>query len=225
VKTIFTYDITTMVSSTTTSCGTPIVEWDRVDGQGTALEIMFVDELTVSTEFAVTIYATEQEMVGDYNIQFRFYFAQKPDVVITSDVFVLTIVSPCIPPPGCIDIADCGIAPPTVYVPDITITIDVTVSVSVTVDLPAWGCANEGCTNYVTPVCVDCEIGGHTDVVIIVDNTITINIETCEGICPDGPDGEVHIIIIEGCLGDVCVPVEIPCVIYNPCLIIDNFEI
>jgi hypothetical protein len=53
-----------------------------------------------------------------------------------------------------------------------------------------------------------------------------INIETCStGLCPDSPDGETHVIIIEGCLGDICEPIECEIVIYNPCLNPDLYTI
>jgi hypothetical protein len=66
--------------------------------------------------------------------------------------------------------------------------------------------------------CVDCSINGNTDIVVIVDNTITINIDSCVEFCGTDPEGETYTIIIDGCLGTVCEPVECEIVILNPCL-------
>jgi hypothetical protein len=38
------------------------------------------------------------------------------------------------------------------------------------------------------------------------------------GICTDDPNGNTIIIVIQGCIDIICVPVDVPVVIYNPCL-------
>jgi hypothetical protein len=66
----------------------------------------------------------------------------------------------------------------------------------------------------------DCGPGGDSTgtVVVIINNTITIDIDTCGDICGTDANGETYVIIVTGCLGVVCEPVECEIVIYNPCL-------
>jgi hypothetical protein len=174
------------------------------------------------------------DCAGEYVIQYIFYYSGMPSVYVISNTFVVIIVNPCIPPPDCITIIGCGVLPPTVTPPSTTIHIDVTVSVDITVDLPSWNCGTPGCDQQVTPICIDCFIccitcdcNDPTQVVpvVIIENTITINIEQCGSYCNDDPNGNVFIIVIDGCLGDICEPVDCEIVIYNPCLDIDFYLI
>jgi hypothetical protein len=71
----------------------------------------------------------------------------------------------------------------------------------------------------------DCDDPTQIIPVVIVNNQITINIEQCGNYCGNDPNGNVFIIVIEGCLGDICEPVECPIIIYNPCLDIDFYHI
>jgi hypothetical protein len=140
---------------------------------------------------------------GDYSIQFYVYYSFHASVTIYSNIFIVTVVNPCIPPPGCINIPGCGILPPVVNPPSITIDIDITVTVEVNVVLPPWTCGTPGCDTQITPICIDCNIGSG-NVVVIVNNEINININNCVGICGTDPNGTTVIIVIQGCLGVIC---------------------
>jgi hypothetical protein len=64
-------------------------------------------------------------------------------------------------------------------------------------------------------------------VVVIVNNEINIHIDTCVDIdiCGTTPDGNVIIIVIEGCIDTTCVPVEVPVTVINICFDINFFTI
>jgi hypothetical protein len=148
-----------------------------------------------------------------------------PSITVTSNIFVVIIVNPCIPPPNCIFIIGCGIPDPTVNPPSIDIEIEVTVTVDVVIELPPWNCGTPGCDTQVIVDCtINCDINGGGTVVII-NNEINIHIDTCEGICVDSPNGNVIIIVLQGCLDLVCVPIDVPVIIYNPCLDPDMFQL
>jgi hypothetical protein len=132
----------------------------------------------------------------DINIYLSVNYVMNPSIVVTSNVFVVTIVNPCVPPPLCINIPGCGLPPPVVNPPTIDIDITVTVTVEVNIELPTWNCGNVGCNTQIIPVCVDCNIGGGAAVAVIINNTININISSCVGICGTGPEGQVHVIYI-----------------------------
>lgn len=137
-------------------------------------------------------------------------------------------MNPCIPPPDCHLIFGCGIVHPPVHPPIIDIHIDVIVTVSVTTTLPPWTCDLPECDPQIIyhtddVICChwcDCGPGGDSTgtVVVIINNTITIDIDTCGDICGTDANGETYVIIVTGCLGVVCEPVECEIVIYNPCL-------
>jgi hypothetical protein len=148
-----------------------------------------------------------------------------PSVSIYSDVFVVVVINICLPPPGCIDIIGCGVPPTTVNPPDIIIDISVTVTVDVVVSLPPWNCGTPGCNSQVIIDCtVNCDIGtGGT--VVIVNNEINIHIDTCVDFCGDSPDGNVIVIIIQGCIDIICNEVPIDVIVHNPCIDITLFMI
>jgi hypothetical protein len=224
--TIFTYNLNTLVSSSNPelNCGVYII--DFMYANGNALDTIFIDNRSFVGSFSLQVFTGNELLAGEYSLVFRVTFAAHPSVVVVSQVFVVVVVNPCVPPPLCITIIGCGIPPPTVTPPAINISIDVTVSVEVNYDIPSWGCSNPGCTTQITPVCIDCNIGGGGGaVVVIVNNVINININSCVDICVDDPNGSVHVIVIQGCLGTSCIDIDVDVIIYNPCLDPDQYQI
>jgi hypothetical protein len=223
VMTIWTYDIATIVTSSLIDhCGVPMIVFTTSSGMG--LPIIFVDDRTVTGSFTISVYTDNVAYGGEFNLQFFFYYSGMPSLTVYSNVFTVVVVNVCIPPPGCITIIGCGIQPPTVTPPSIVIEIEVTVTVDVTYELPPWNCGTPGCDIQIDPICIDCDIGGGA-VVVIVNNEINIHIDSCVDICTGDPSGNVVIIIVTGCLGDICTPVEVPITIYNPCLDPNYFAI
>lgn len=204
-------------------CGEPVIEF--VLSTGFALPSIFTVQCELSGACVILVWTNQIEYCIDYNLQFNFYYSLEPSIVVISNVFIVTIINPCVPPPLCIIIIGCGIDVPVVNPPTVDIHIDVTVTINVDYTLPTWNCGNPGCDTQIIPVCVDCSIEGQTDIVILVENTITINIEACGSWCVDNPTGSVYVIVIEGCLGTICVPVDCEVVIHNPCLDPDYYQI
>jgi hypothetical protein len=168
--TIFTYDLYTVVSSSLmVNCGVPMMEFTT--SVGFEIEVIFSFETCFENECMLTVYTEDLTLAGEYELQFVYYYSGMPSVYVTSEVFVVTVVNVCIPPPGCIDIVGCGVPPPTVYVPQVEIVVDYTITTEIVVDLPSWGCGTPGCSEEVVPVCVDCTING-LDIVVVVDNQI-----------------------------------------------------
>lgn len=195
-------------------CGTPVIDWFNQDG--TNVSVVFTYEISITGILTLTVYTEDIIFSGDCSIYFVFYYSLQPSIFVQSNVFIVTIVNPCLPPPGCINIPGCGIPPTTVNPPSIDISIDITVTVDVTIELPPWNCGNPGCNTQIIPTCVDCNIGGGA-VVVIVDTNISISITDCTNICGDTSDGVVHVIVIQGCLGTTCIDVDVDIVVYNPC--------
>lgn len=225
VTTIFTYDINTIVQSTSSiTCGVPVIEWSYSNGN--ELDVIFIDNRSITGSFSLAVVGSiDITWVGEYDIYFSFYYSQQPSVFVHSVIFTVIIINPCIPPPLCWQIPGCGVYPPTLTPPTIDIDINVTISVSTSITIPSWDCGSPLCQNQIIIDCFDCNIGGQTDVVVIIENTITINIENCGTICTQNPGGTTVIIVIQGCLGTVCVPIDVPVVIYNPCLDPNYFTI
>jgi hypothetical protein len=202
---IFSYSLTTIVTTTVaTPCGDPVLVF--MTSTGFELEIVFSYDITCVLDICDLIIDTSDvAFAGDYSIQFFFFYSGMPSCIIYSNIFVVTVVNICVPPPGCIGIPGCGIPDPTIVVPVIDIDINVTVTVDVTIDLPSWGCGTPGCDTEVIVDCtINCDIGGG-GVVVIVNNEINIHIDSCAGgICGDTPAGNTIIIVIEGCLGVIC---------------------
>lgn len=220
---IFTYNLQTIViGSTDSDCGEPVVVFTT--SVGLEINIIFDIQCT-GFQCSVIVFTADIALCADYDIVFNFYYSGMPSVVVQSNVFIITVVNPCLPPPDCINIPGCGILPPTVEPPSVSIDIDVTVTVEVEIELPSWTCGTVGCDTQVDPICIDCDIGvGNT--VVIVNNSINIHINNCNNnICGSDPSGNTVIIVIQGCLGVVCSPVDVPVTIYNPCLDEDLFTI
>jgi hypothetical protein len=216
--TIFTYDLSTIVtSSLTVNCGSPVIVIQ--DANGFAISGIFVH-----VGSSLTVYVDDVNFAGTYSMYFVFFYDGMPSVSISSNIFIVTVINICIPPPGCITIIGCGIPDPIV-IPPTTITIDVTVTIDVSIDLPSWNCGTPGCDTQIIPVCPGCDDQFGVGVIVIVDTTINIHLDTCVGICGSDPNGTVIVIVIEGCLGDICEPVDCDVVIYNPCLDPDYFVI
>jgi hypothetical protein len=194
---------------------------------GFEIDIIFSWDNCVGTLCWLEVYCDVVDCAGDYSIQFYVFYSGMPSVVVYSNVFVVTVINICIPPPGCINIPGCGIPDPTVVAPIIDINIEVVVTVNVAVEIPPWSCGTPGCDTQVIVDCtINCDIGGG-GVVVIVNNEINITIDSCDcnGCCGDTPDGNTIIIVIQGCIGVICEPVEVPVIIYNPCFDINLFMI
>lgn len=155
---------------------------------------------------------------------------------VYSNIFVVIVVNPCIPPPDCIGIPGCGIVQPPVNPPTVDIHIDYTITQSVLVyNIPPWTCDLPECDPQITydtddVICChtcDCSDTGTSTgvVVVIINNTIQIDIDTCGEICGNDENGETYIIILHGCLGTTCTDVEVDITIYNPCLDPDYLQI
>jgi hypothetical protein len=226
--TIFTWNINTIVHSTVdVNCGSPTLIF--MDQAGFSISLIFTINDLGDGNFSLTVFTDDISFGGYFTMSFIFYYSGMPSVNIYSSVFVVIIVNPCIPPPGCIGIPGCGILPPTVVPPSIDISIEVTITIDIDYELPPWHCGTPGCDTQIEPICVDCIIcchgcncgdGGDSTgtVVVIVENHINILIESCGDICGSDPGGTTYIIIIDGCIGGICSPVECEVIIYNPCL-------
>jgi hypothetical protein len=224
---VFEYNLMTIVhSSVTVNCGEPSMIF--YDSFGFALDITIFDYSCTGYVCGLTVFTTEINVSIDISIQFMFFYSGMPGVYVTSNVFIITIVNPCLPPPDCIFIIGCGIPPTTVNPPVIDIQIEVTVSVDVVIDLPPWNCGTPGCDTQVIIDCtINCDMGG-SGVVVIINNEINIHIDSCDcnGCCGDTPDGNVIIVVVTGCLDiNICVDVDVPVTIYNPCLDINIFQL
>jgi hypothetical protein len=222
---IFSYDLTTIVTSTVSvNCGSPFLVWQT--DIGFSLDIIFSYDTCIDSVCDLIVYC-DIDCAGEYSIQFNFYYNGMPSVNVQSNVFVVIVVNICIPPPGCINIIGCGIPDPVVNPPSIDIQIEVTVSVDVTIELPPWNCGTPGCDTVIIPICINCDVVLGGDVVVIVNNEINIHIDSCDcnGCCDGGSDGSTIIIIINGCLGVVCAPVEIPVVVIFPCFDVSLYYI
>jgi hypothetical protein len=235
---IFTYNINSLVHSTSsTNCGVPVIEFMNADGTAYSSTIFLEDRSTSDYSLAIN-YLDDLELLGEYSLVFKFYYSQQPSNRVTSSAFTVHIINPCVPPVGCIDIDGCGILPPVLAGPEIEIHIEYTITQSVLVyEIPAWDCGSPFCAGqitYSTPDvlccagCLCCE-GPECDstgtAIVIVDTSITIQIESCEDICGTDPAGTTYVFVVEGCLGDNCTPVECEIVIYNPCLDPDYFTV
>jgi hypothetical protein len=204
------------------NCGSPTVIF--MTSTGFSIEVIFTIECDDNNLCQFIVWTDLTAYAGSYEYQFIFYYSGMPSVTITSEVFVIIVVDICVPPPGCITIIGCGIPDPVVNPPSIDIEIEVTVTVDTTIELPPWSCGTPGCDAEVIVVCVDCDIG-ETGVVVIVNNEISITIDSCIELCAQEGDSTTIVVVIEGCLGTVCCEVEVPVVIYNPCLDINFFGI
>jgi hypothetical protein len=142
--TIFSYNLNTIVSSSlTVNCGSPEVVF--ITPLGFHIEIIFSFDNCVNFECSLIVHTDLEIYAGEYQIQYVFFFSGMPDTVIYSNVFIVIVINPCIPPPGCIDIPGCGIGPPTVIGPSVDIEIVITLTVDVVIDLPPWNCGTPGC--------------------------------------------------------------------------------
>jgi hypothetical protein len=193
---IFEFNLLTIVTSTVlVPCGEPVIIFSS---GGFELDLnVFIVTCNVN-DCTLAIYTQDITFSGEISISFTFYYSGMPSVSVTSNVFIVVIVNPCLPPPGCIGIPGCGVGPPTVIGPSIDIVIDVTVTVDVVVELPPWNCGNPGCDTQVIIDCtINCDIGGG-GVVVIINNEININIDTCDcnGCCGENGDGNVIIIVV-----------------------------
>jgi hypothetical protein len=221
---VFSYNLSQLVTTTMpVSCGDAHVEFITHDLR--QISVIFSEDRTVQTEWTISVFTEDLLLAGEYQLMFKFYYAQQPHIYVYSNIFVVIVVNPCIPPPNCITIIGCGLPTPVVNPPAINISIDVTVTVEVNYVLPSWNCGSPGCNTQIVPVCVDCSINGNVDVVIIVDNTININILACGNMCGSNPNGDVYIIVIQGCLGTVCADIDVSVTILNPCFNPDMYTI
>lgn len=60
---------------------------------------------------------------------------------------------------------------------------------------------------------------------MIVNNEINISIDSCIELCEDDRNSITVVIVIQGCLGVVCSDIEVPVIVYNPCLDVNFFGI
>jgi hypothetical protein len=221
VLNIWTYNIATVVSSSlTTNCGVPMLIFSDIDGF--SLAAIFNDDRSIAGHYSLSVYTQNALAAGEYHLHYTFYYSGMPSTNVVSGTFVIIVVNVCDPPPNCIDIPGCGIPPITVDPPTIDISIEVTVTVETSFTLPPWVCGTPGCGTQVIPICIDCNLGGG-GIVVIVDNTITIHVTDCTDICSDDNNSVTVIIVIQGCLGVVCSEIDVPVIIYNPCVDIDFF--
>jgi hypothetical protein len=202
-------------------CGTPSIQIVTSTGLTQLWYWITIDyDLSI-----IIINCDDIDVSGSYTFVFYYFSSISVTNFSVSTEFIITIINVCIPPPNCITIIGCGIPPPTVLPPTIDIDISVTVNVDISVTLPPWSCGTPGCNTQVITGCVDCNIGTG-NVVVIVNNEINININNCSGgLCGTDPNGVTVIIIIEGCLGVICTPIDVPVVVFNPCLDEEFFQI
>jgi hypothetical protein len=223
---IWTFDMNLVVTSNVLNpCGDPLVVFTTDIFM--EISIIYTIECDLNICNLIT-WCDDYDLVGDYSMQFIFFYSGMPGVYCTSDIFIVTVINIYLPPVGCINIPGCGIPDPVVNPPDVSIEISVTVGIDVSVVIPPWNCGTPGCDDHIIVDCtINCDIGGG-GVVVIINNEINIHIDSCDcnGCCGDTPDGNVIIVVVTGCLDiNICVDVDVPVTIYNPCLDINIFQL
>lgn len=88
---------------------------------GFHIEVIFDYDTCINMQCALTIFTENYLYAGSYELQYAFFFTGMPDTRIYSNIFVVIVINPCLPPPGCIGIPGCGIDDPTVLPPSVNI--------------------------------------------------------------------------------------------------------
>jgi len=123
---VFSYNMKKIVSSSEKSnCGQATIVFMTTNDL--PLASVFTQECT-DEQCSLSVFDSVIESCGSYEMYFKFYYSGMPSVYVTSDVFSVTVINPCLPPVDCLSIEGCGLTIPEVHAPTESIKISYTVA-------------------------------------------------------------------------------------------------
>jgi hypothetical protein len=216
ITTVFEYNILTVVeTSGPVDCGAPELFFHTWTGMQLSEPFSLISD--GNFDF-LTVESNDVNEAGSYQLQFTFFYGLRPDITITSPVFTVTIVNPCMPPPGCINIEGCGISAPTLFAPMLEMIHYTITEPLVTYEFLPWTCGIAECDAQIVYSTLTEVTGDAGLAVMFTGHSLEVYYSGATDLGGVTTSGIQHTVEIVATLGYEVSVANCEVFIYNPCI-------